>query len=385
MVENAPPHGRVSSLAVLLLGPATALFAVVETWRVGEVPQPAGTVLGAAAGLALVVRRRMPLACYLVGMAALVGLSLLDPAFGDSSAAFVLLFFLLPYALGRWAIGLQRVLGLPCVLGASVFFLAGELAKSDGPDRITADALVFGTAYCAGPWLAGLAIGGLVTRNDHLRGEQAELAARAVIEERARIARELHDVVSHAISVTVLQARGARRSLDADPEAVREALDAIEHTNAQALGDMRRLLAVLRDTEGDASTAPQPSLAHLGELLESVRDAGVEVELVERGTRRDVPPGVDLSAYRIIQESLTNVLRHAAGSQARVLVEHGEDALRVEVVNGPGRQPSRPGSGHGLVGVRERVAVVGGQVEAGPVPGGGYRLSVRLPHAVEVA
>ena len=238
MSQTAAVEGRPAQWAALLLGPAAALFTVVETFRVGDVPQPAGAVLGALAGVALVVRRRAPVLCYLVGMGGLVGLTSLDPTFGDSSAAFVLLFFLLSFALGRWARGLERFTGLLCVLASTLAFVLGELAKDDGPTTISADSVVFALAYCAGPWLAGLAIGGLAARNDRLRAEQEAVAERAVIQERARIARELHDVVSHAISVTVLQARGARRSLD-DPAAVREALDAIEHTNAQALGDIQ--------------------------------------------------------------------------------------------------------------------------------------------------
>lgn len=385
MVVATPSDRGLAERAAVLLGPLTALFAVVETWRVSDVPQPEGGLLGALAGLALLARRRSPVGCYLVGMGALVALNWLDPTFGDNSAAFVLLFFLLSYALGRWATGAERFAGLVAVLVSTVVFIVGETTKDDGTGRVTADSVVFAVAYCAGPWLAGLAIGALVARNERLRAEQEEVATRAVIEERARIARELHDVVSHAISVTVLQARGARRSLDVDREAVRDALDAIEHTNAQALGDMRRLLAVLRDTEDDTRTAPQPTLALLDELAQSVRDAGVEVTVSSSGAERDVPPGVDLSAYRIIQECLTNALRHAAGSRAQVRLWYVEDALELEVVNGAGRQPARRGTGHGLVGIRERVAVVGGRVEAGATPDGGFRVWVRLPYAVEVA
>jgi signal transduction histidine kinase len=217
-----------------------------------------------------------------------------------------------------------------------------------------------------------------------------------VAEERSRIARELHDVVSHAISVTVLQARGARATLGADPAAARRALDAIEQTNTAALGDMRRLLAVLRDTEPEGLAAgdhaPQPSLAHLERLVAHVRDSGVPVEVDVVGTPRDLPPGVDLSAYRIVQEALTNVLKHAADARARVILEYADDALAVTVtddgipgplnatVNGSG-----PDGGHGLIGIRERVAVVGGDVEAGPRPEGGYQIRARLPFALEVS
>ena len=232
----------------------------------------------------------------------------------------------------------------------------------------------------------------LNAENDRLRREQEEQAARAVAEERSRIARELHDVVSHAISVTVLQARGARATLDADPAAARRALDAIEQTNTAALGDMRRLLAVLRDTEPEGLAtddhAPQPSLAHLERLVSHVRDSGVPVEVDVVGTPQDLPPGVDLSAYRIVQEALTNVLKHSADARVRIVLDYRPDRLDVTVTDDgiPGPiDGTDPGGGHGLIGIRERVAVVGGDVEAGPRPDGGYQIRARLPFALEVS
>jgi signal transduction histidine kinase len=171
---------------------------------------------------------------------------------------------------------------------------------------------------------------------------------------------------------------------------VREALDAIEHTNTQALGDMRRLLAVLRDTEGDPSTAPQPSLARLDSLLEDVRRSGLDVRLDATGGDRDVPPGVDLSAYRIVQEALTNVLKHAGPASAVVRLDYGADALRVAVTDDGARAGTNGAArdlegGHGLIGIRERVAVVGGEVTAGPADGGGFEINARLPYSVELS
>jgi signal transduction histidine kinase len=146
---------------------------------------------------------------------------------------------------------------------------------------------------------------------------------------------------------------------------------------------MRRLLALLRDTEGDTDTSPQPSLRRLDELIEDVRSSGLAVEVHEAGEARDVPPGVDLSAYRIIQEALTNVLKHAGPALATVRVDYGTDELSVEVTDTGSGTGSSNGTGHGLVGIRERVAVVGGEVEAGPVVAGGFVVRARLPYSVE--
>jgi signal transduction histidine kinase len=212
-----------------------------------------------------------------------------------------------------------------------------------------------------------------------------------VAAERARIARELHDVVSHAISVTVLQARGGRRLVGVDDAAVRRSLDAIEHTNTAALGDMRRLLAVLRDTE-DVTTdglMPQPSLSRLEELVEQVRGSGLPVDLEVSGEPGIVPPGVDLSAYRIVQEALTNVLKHAGTkARARVQVTYRPDDVDVAVIDDgrlwvSGGEATRHGDGHGLINIRERVAVVGGTVKAGPGPDGGFVVRAHLPFSVE--
>lgn len=166
---------------------------------------------------------------------------------------------------------------------------------------------------------------------------------------------------------------------------VRRALDAIEVTNTQALGDMRRLLAVLRDTDGDFPTTPQPSLARLDALLDDVRRSGLRVELETTGERTDVPPGVDLSAYRIVQEALTNVLKHAGPASARVVLDFRPDALDI-TVRDTGRGPAEDnGRGHGLTGIRERVAMIGGDIAAGPADGGGFEVSARLPYAREVS
>jgi signal transduction histidine kinase len=202
-----------------------------------------------------------------------------------------------------------------------------------------------------------------------------------VADERTRIARELHDVVAHAISVTVVQARGGRRMLDESPDEARAAFDAIERTSTHALAEMRRLLGMLRESDDDLALAPQPSLTRLDALAEQVRAAGLPVEIAVEGDPVELPPGVDLSAYRIVQEALTNALKHAGPARARVRVRYAQEELELEITDDGAGNGDGGGSGHGLLGMRERVAVFGGELEAGVNAGGGYALRARLPIA----
>jgi signal transduction histidine kinase len=326
-------------------------------------------------------RRSQPVAAFLGTWLGLMGLGIVARGFDNDSSTFVVMFFVSLFSLGAYARGREMWPSVVLVLLAIVGFVS-----SDGDEFMVGD-VVFGIFFVGAPWATGLAVrlrGDLARSNAQLRAEQEEQTRRAIAEERATIARELHDVVAHAISVTVLQSRGARRMLGRDEGEVRRALDAIEHTNTQALGDMRRLLALLRDTEGDTDTAPQPSLARLDDLVADVRESGLAVDVEATGDHRDVPPGVDLSAYRIIQEALTNVLKHAGPATATVRLTFGADDLTLSVRDtGNGRPVAVNGTGHGLVGIRERVAVVGGEVEAGPAAEGGFEVRARLPYSVE--
>ncbi|NNF65391.1 MAG: sensor histidine kinase [Acidimicrobiia bacterium] len=224
----------------------------------------------------------------------------------------------------------------------------------------------------------------LEARAAYLLETREELARAAVAEERSRIARELHDVVAHEVNVMVVQAGAARRVMDREPEKATEALLAIEGAGREAMVEMRRLLGVLRPEEADRETTPQPGLANLDRLVEQIREAGLDVELEVSGTVREVSSGLDLSAYRIVQEALTNSLKHAGPqATAKVSIGYEESALLVEVTDdGRGAWPAAVdanGSGHGLVGMRERVALFGGEIVAGGRSGGGYRVSVKLP------
>jgi signal transduction histidine kinase len=208
--------------------------------------------------------------------------------------------------------------------------------------------------------------------------EREERIGRAAAEERARIARELHDVVTHNVSVMVVQAAAAGEIFDTDPQRAREAIGAVEETGRRALNELRRLLGVVADDE--AGVLPQPGLGRLGELVDRVRAAGLEVELVEEGTPGDVPEGVGLSAYRIVQESLTNTLKHAFAAHVTVRVRYSGDAVEVEVTD-DGVGAALHGEGRGLIGMRERVALYGGELDAGSRTGGGYGVRARIPVA----
>ena len=238
----------------------------------------------------------------------------------------------------------------------------------------------------ATPWLVGRSTRARAQRLVLLEEKARQRERVAVGEERARIARELHDVVAHSVGAMVAQAQGAGRVLDRDPERAREALAAIERTGRNALDEMRRSLGVLRRTEADAPLAPQPGMDALAALVAQARDNGLQVELVTEGEPAPLPAGVDLSAYRIVQEALTNTLKHAGPVRTRVAVRYGGEELELEISDDgglPGRAPAPPsaGGGQGLVGMRERVALFGGDLEAARRPEGGFLVRASLPIA----
>jgi len=245
-------------------------------------------------------------------------------------------------------------------------------------------------AAWAGAWLAGQAARRWRGTTDRLRGALAELDATVALrersaadEERARIARELHDVVGHSISVMVLQAGAARLELTPSQTRAREQLEAVEQTGRAAMTEMRRMVGVMRPEDGGAPLAAPPSIQQLEPLLLQMREARVDVSLRVSGREHRLPPGLDLSAYRIVQEALTNVVRHAGAVPVVVEIAYDPDALRLEIRNDPPAAPGRgngrvPGGGHGLLGMRERVALFGGSLDAGPVPDGGFAVRASL-------
>jgi signal transduction histidine kinase len=274
-------------------------------------------------------------------------------------------------------------------IGIAVSVAGTAMSENQRPEEILVTAVANYVIY-ATAWILGDNIrvrhaytASLEARAAMLERERGEHARLAVAEERARIARELHDVVAHHVSVMVVQSAAARRILARDPGLATVALDVVETTGRQALVEMRRMLGLLRSDEPSDDLAPQPTLERLEGLIDQVRDAGLEVELIVEGERRPLPAGIDVNAYRIVQEALTNVLKHAGKARATVRVRFDARHLALEITDdGRGAAAAildAPGDGQGLVGMRERVQLHGGELLAGPRIQGGYRVAASLP------
>jgi len=283
------------------------------------------------------------------------------------------------FLLGGLRDSLQSPLGLAIVLGCAAIVVYNK------PDHNAAE-LVFIPLLFAIGWLGGFAVRERADEAEAAgaRASQAErerdAAARiAVAEERARIARELHDIVAHAVSVMVLQVGAIRHGLPEELADDAEALEGVERTGRSALAEMRRLLGAMRRDGDTLELAPRPGIDRLDALLDDVGRAGLPVELHVEGEPFPLPQAIDVSAYRIVQEGLTNALKHAHASRADVTVRYRSDELQIEVRDDGGGSSRSDGLGHGLVGVRERVKIYGGDMTAGPADGRGYVLSTRLP------
>jgi signal transduction histidine kinase len=283
------------------------------------------------------------------------------------------------FLLGNLRDAVQRRVGLAVVLGGAAIVVYND--PNHAPGEFIFTPVLFGIAWLAGFALRERAAQAEAAEERALYAEhEREAAARiAVAEERARIARELHDIVAHAVSVMVLQVGAVRHKLPQTLDEDKDALRGVEQAGRTALVEMRRLLGAMRQNGEDPELAPQPGLASLDSLLEEVGRAGLPVRLHVDGEPFPLPPAIDLSAYRIVQEGLTNTLKHAHASHADVVVRYGSEGLQLEVRDdGTGSAPS-DGVGHGLVGIRERVKIYGGEMSAGTTPEGGFDLSVRLP------
>jgi signal transduction histidine kinase len=370
-----------------------SLVALASAWSECEGDCDPG---GVAAGLVLVTtvplvwRRRHPLAVSLVtGMAtAAYGFA----HYPDLAMPIAVGGIVGMYSVAAW--GSRRAALLAGAVAAVVVVVVMTLPRSDA-DVVDA---AFVSLGLAGAWILGdrarvqrALAAELQERAVRLERERASEARRAVANERARIARELHDVVAHHVSMMVVQAEAGPVAVEHDPARAAGAFEAIAATGRQALVEMRRLLGVLRgDGDGEVapSLAPQPGLAQVPSLVEQVGRAGLEVELVVEGPEAPLPAGVDLSAYRIVQEALTNAVMHGGPGRAEVRVRYGEQELQLRIWDegGPAGDdgpppPDRPGSapGRGLLGMRERVALFGGELRAGPSPGGAFTVDARIP------
>ncbi|HKI28971.1 MAG TPA: histidine kinase [Actinomycetota bacterium] len=359
--------------ALLALGVVAVgvLAFALRDQRPDEPPAALGFALVVVAGGSLAWRRRAPLTVATIVSAAVATASLLG-----YWPEFVAMLWIAVYSAAAYAERerLIRVL-LPVALLTSTAVSIGE-RWDRGLNWV--EILTDLVATFVIPYLLGRMT---FNRRRRIVSEREVATREAVAAERAAIARELHDVVAHHMSVMVVQAGAARAVSGSDPAAAAEALRQIEASGRTGLAEMRRLLEVLKAEEDGDGKAPQPGLARIDELLDAMRASGLAVEAVVEGTPRPLSHGVDLSAYRIVQEGLTNALRHAGGASARVLVRYEPDALELEIADdgsGP-RDDSEASGGHGLIGMRERVHLFGGELEAGPRRGGGFLVRARLP------
>lgn len=367
----------------------SVLAAVLTLLNVGQMiakpwPQVLVTLL---LTVPVAVRRRIPVTAFIIAAAGgLLQVVKTGGPIGSDLAILVLIYTVAAYRPRRYSL-----ITLPISLIGSVSAIVAWLPfRSAKPvDQAFFAIVLFGGSALIS-WVLGdsmryrrgyyAALEDRAARLEAERHAQAKIAAAA---ERARIARELHDVVAHHVSVMVVQADGAGYALQSDPDRAETALKAISATGRQALKEMRRLLGVLRSADEQAVLAPMPGLDELRELLDQARTAGLQVSYTLTGTPRELPEGVELAAYRVVQESLTNTRKHAGlAATAAVALRYQPDGLTVEVTDdgiATATGGSEDNAGHGLAGMRERIAMYGGTVQAGPLPGGGFGVTARLP------
>jgi signal transduction histidine kinase len=381
-VAHSTPLQRDRAFAVVLFA-----FAELEVVIAGgDAPLPLLMLVAAGYSLPFAWRRAHPLAVVIVVVGSVTGEALL---LYDTTKYFVpyLGVLLFAYSAGAYADGRTASLGL-LVLVCGVFTVTAL-----SPNKVAGD-YIFPTAFAVVAWLSGRALRTRTQLTEELheaalREEEAHerAALSAAAEERRRIAREMHDVVAHSVSVMVVQAGGARRILERDPARAVAAAEQIERTGREALAEMRHLLGVLHtDDDEHAARAPQPTMAAVGTLVERAREAGLPVELYETGTRRSLPAGLDLAAFRVVQEGLTNALKYSGSAETEVHVTWSDRELVLTITDrGPGaaREHVIAEGGHGLVGMRERVRLYGGELDTGPRRGGGFRIRAKLPLVAE--
>lgn len=349
---------------------------------VGTVPMALSAVTAALIVVPLPWRRRAPMSVLCA-----VGLLMTVPhLFADVSLPFFGGFVALLVALftaSRWASDREATAAV-----LVPFATLGVLTFTE-PKFDVGSEYVFAVPVFLLVWGAGRGLRRWETQSRRLEGALAELARTheaqtqaVVLDERGRIARELHDVIAHSVSVMLLQSGSARLALRRDPDRAREALGVLESTGRQAMVEMRTMVGILRPREEVEDLLPVPGLDALPALQETMRRSGLDATVRVVGGRRLIPPGLDLSAYRIVQEALTNALKHAGRTRACALVTFCADELHLRITNAPSSRPPEPlapGGGHGVVGMQERARLYGGRLETGPLPEGGYVVDVRFP------
>jgi signal transduction histidine kinase len=377
--ERQSPGRRSLAIdtAVALCATGVELGSVADG---GAAASPLSIVLAAVAGGALVLRRSAPLAVLATTLASAAAIV----ALGDEPAGVAG-----GIALYTTAAICERKVSLAALVptAAIAAVLSATTADAEGRQASALFGATVAVLLVVGVWALGAYAQtrrrytrALEERAAHAEREREQLARIAVHEERASIARELHDIVAHSVSVMLVGVRGARDVLRTSPDVADDTLARVETSGQQSLAELRRILALLRAPEHGAESRPQPSLAELDELVADYRDAGLPVHLELTGEPQPLPGGVELSVYRIVQEALTNVLKHSHPTRVTVTLAFRASCLDVEVADdGTGVEHDGAATGHGIVGMRERVALLGGELETGRRVGGGYRVAARLP------
>jgi signal transduction histidine kinase len=380
--ERWPRGWRSFAFDVALALLAIGVGLVEVTSGDGSVAAVLLTVIG---GGALVLRRSAPLVVLTMTLAAAVAIVAFGADTGDPIEASSLSVVIAVYTVGAVC---ERRVSLTALVptAAIVASLSAATADVEGRETSALSGAIIATALTVGIWALGAYA---QTRRRYLREleeraaqaerEREQLARIAVHEERASIARELHDIVAHSVSVMLVGVRGARDVLRTSPDVADDTLARVERSGEQSLTELRRILALLREPEQTAESRPQPSLAELNELVASYRAAGLPVRLEVTGEPMPLPSGVELSVYRIVQEALTNALKHSDPTNVTVTLAFREARLELEVVDDGTPTPGAATIGQGLVGMRERVALLGGELETGHREGGGFRVAARLP------
>jgi signal transduction histidine kinase len=396
LVREHPVATDAATAAVLGVAALVSMHADIQAFRSGDPSFRApGTVAVVVAMLGITVplawRRRFPLTTLLVVVAAFLLARLVLHV--DEASVTVLASSLAVYSAAAHGSPGRRSAVIGLALSAALAEVVREVysAAGVGDPLVRWFFILYNAVFLALPWVLGASIAAL-RRREHqlaeqaheLRREREDNARRAVFEERVRIARELHDVVAHHVSVMGVQAGAARRVLQRHPEQAQQALSAIETASRQAVQELHRLLGFLRRDGESELLAPQPVLAQLPDLLHGAELGGLAVRYQVEGSTRALPPTLELSAYRVIQEALTNTRKHSDSASATVRLTYGAGALELEVLDdGPTRadQPEdgRGGNGQGLIGMRERAALHGGHVRVGPRPEGGFAVQATFP------